>query len=66
MAASMLISNTLSVAIGQWVTMPLLTSALRPWLKGNAPRQAALSLGGLVLIWLFLAGLMVLFRSVTG
>jgi antibiotic biosynthesis monooxygenase (ABM) superfamily enzyme len=66
MAASMLISNTLSVAIGQWVTMPLLTSALRPWLKGNAPRQTALSLGGLVLIWLFLAGLMVLFRSVTG
>ena len=29
-AASMLISNTLSVAIGQWVTMPVLTNVLRP------------------------------------
>jgi uncharacterized protein len=66
MAASMLISNTLSVAIGQWLTMPLLTNALGTWLNANAPEKRVLSIGGLVLIWLFLGGLVVLFRLVTG
>jgi uncharacterized protein len=66
MAASMLISNTLSVAIGQWLTMPLLTHALGTWLNANAPDKRAVSIGGLVLIWLILGSLAVLFRLVTG
>ena len=66
MAASMLISNTLSVAIGQWVMMPPLTNVLGPWLHANAPDKRVLSIGGLVLMWLFLGGLVVLFRVVTG
>jgi uncharacterized protein len=65
-AAAMLISNTISVAIGQWVTMPLLTNGLRPWFDANTPDKRLLSIGGLVLMWLFLGGLVVLFRLVTG
>jgi antibiotic biosynthesis monooxygenase (ABM) superfamily enzyme len=65
-AASMLISNTISVAIGQWVTMPLLTNGLRTWFDANAPDKKVLSIGGLVLMWLFLGGLVLLFRLVTG
>jgi len=65
MAASMLIANTLSVATCQWVVLPPLTNALGPWLNANAPDKRVLSIGGLVLIWLLLGGLMVLFRVVT-
>jgi uncharacterized protein len=66
LAVSMLISNTLSVAIGQWLTMPFLTNGLRAWLNANGPDKRVLSIGGLALIWLVLAGLVVLFRLVTG
>jgi uncharacterized protein len=66
MAAGMLISNTLSVAIGQWLTMPLLTNVLRPWFAANTPDKRVLSIGVLVLMWLFLGLLVVLFRFVTG
>jgi uncharacterized protein len=66
MAAAMLLSNTISVAIGQWLTMPLLTSLLRPWFDANAPDKRVLSIGVFVLMWLFLGGLVVLFRFVTG
>ena len=66
MAASMLMSNTLSVAIGQWITMPLLTNGLRPWFDANTPDKRALSISGFVVMWLFLGGLMVLFRVVAG
>jgi antibiotic biosynthesis monooxygenase (ABM) superfamily enzyme len=65
MAGSMLVSNTLSVAICQWVVMPPLTHALGPWLHANAPDRRVFSIGGLVLIWLLLGGLVVLFRVVT-
>jgi uncharacterized protein len=65
-AAAMLISNTISVAIGQWVTLPLLTNGLRPWFDANTPDKRLVSIGGLVLMWLFLGGLVVLFRLVTG
>jgi uncharacterized protein len=64
LAVSMLISNTLSVAICQWVVMPPLTNALGPWLHANAPDRRVLSIGGLVLIWLLLGGLVVLFHMV--
>jgi antibiotic biosynthesis monooxygenase (ABM) superfamily enzyme len=66
MAVSMLISNTLSVAITQWVVIPPLMNALGPWLRANAPDKRVLSVGGLILIWLLLGGLVVLFRLATG
>lgn len=66
MAVSMLISNTLSVAITQWVVIPPLMNALGPWLRANVPDKRALSIGGLVVIWLLLGGLAVLFRVVAG
>jgi uncharacterized protein len=65
MAVAMLISNTLSVAMTQWVVIPPLMNALGPWLRANAPDKRVLSFGGLVLIWLLLGGFAVLFRVVT-
>jgi antibiotic biosynthesis monooxygenase (ABM) superfamily enzyme len=65
-ALSMLIANAFSVATCQWVVMPPLTKALGPWLHANAPEKRLLSYGGLGCIWLILAGLVVLFRAVTG
>ncbi len=66
MAAVMLISNAISVAIGQWITMPLLTNLLRPWFDANTPDKGAFSIGVLILMWLFLGCLVVLFRFATG
>jgi uncharacterized protein len=66
MAVSMLIGNTLSVAMTQWVVIPPLMNALGPWLRANAPDKKAITFGGLVLVWLLLGGLAVLFRAVTG
>lgn len=66
MALSMLIANTLSVATCQWVVIPPLTHALGPWLHANAADKRVLSIGGLILIWLFLGGLVVLFRALAG
>ena len=54
------------MAISQWVMMPLLTNGLGPWLKANSADKRLLSIGVFVLIWLFLGGLVVLFRFVTG
>ena len=66
MAVSMLISNTLSVAMTQWVVIPPLMNALGPWLRANSSDKRVLSFGGLVLIWLLLGGLAFLFRAVAG
>jgi antibiotic biosynthesis monooxygenase (ABM) superfamily enzyme len=66
MAVSMLISNTLSVALTQWIVIPPLMNALGPWLRANAPDRRLFSIGGLALIWLVLVGLAVLFRVATG
>jgi antibiotic biosynthesis monooxygenase (ABM) superfamily enzyme len=66
LAAAMLIGNALSVALLQWAVMPVLTTLLAPWLHARADRQRALSVAGVVLIVLLLAGLMFLFRQVTG
>jgi antibiotic biosynthesis monooxygenase (ABM) superfamily enzyme len=65
-AASMLIGNALSVSILQWLVMPALTKILAPWLAANESRQKALSIGGLVVLVVLLAGLAVLFHPVTG
>jgi antibiotic biosynthesis monooxygenase (ABM) superfamily enzyme len=64
-AAGMLISNTISVAIGQWITMPFLTNALRRWFDANAPDNRLFSIGVLIMMWIFLGSLVVLFRVVT-
>jgi uncharacterized protein len=66
MAVSMLIGNTLSVAVLQWIVMPPLTNVLGPWLHANAAGKTLLSIGGLVLICLVLGSLVVLFRVVAG
>jgi antibiotic biosynthesis monooxygenase (ABM) superfamily enzyme len=66
LAVSMLIGNALSVALLQWVVMPALTSLLAPWLRPRGDSRPALAVGGVVLILLVLAGLVVLFRQVTG
>ena len=66
LAASILVSNALSVCVLQWVVTPVLRPALRPWLQANGDRQRAFSLGGLVAILLLLAGMVMVFRLVTG
>lgn len=66
LALAMLIGNALSVSILQWCVMPALNIVLAPWLKANSDRQRALSVGGLLLILVLLAGLVLLFRRVTG
>ncbi|HZY89722.1 MAG TPA: hypothetical protein VFE78_33180 [Gemmataceae bacterium] len=66
MAVSLLIGNALSVALLQWAVMPALTALFGPWLRAPADRRPALVAGGVVLIVLLLAGLVVLFRQVTG
>jgi uncharacterized protein len=66
LALAMLIGNALSVCILQWGVMPLLNILLAPWLKANSDRQRVFSVGGLLLILVLLAGLVLLFRQVTG
>jgi uncharacterized protein len=66
LAASMLISNALSVSILQWAVTPALEPLLRSWLRANEQHQRAVSLGGLVTILLLLGGTAVLFRLTAG
>ncbi len=66
MAWSMLVSNTLSVALTQWVVIPPLLNVLGPWLRANAPHERVRSNGGFVLIWLLLGCLAFLFRALSG
>jgi antibiotic biosynthesis monooxygenase (ABM) superfamily enzyme len=65
-AVSLLIGNALSVALLQWAVMPPLTALFTPWLRARADKQPVLLVGGVVLIVLLLAGLVLLFRQVTG
>jgi uncharacterized protein len=66
MASAMLVGNALSVAILQWGVMPALTKLLAPWLQANSDKQRTISIGGLLLILVVLAGLALLFRQATG
>lgn len=66
LAFAMLIGNALSVSILQWAVMPALNSLFTPWLKANGEKQRALSVGGLFLVLVLLAGLALLFGQVTG
>jgi antibiotic biosynthesis monooxygenase (ABM) superfamily enzyme len=65
-AVSLLIGNALSVSLLQWAVMPVLTTLFAPWLHARADKQPALTVGGGVLIALLLAGLVALFRQLTG
>jgi antibiotic biosynthesis monooxygenase (ABM) superfamily enzyme len=64
LATSMLIGNVLSVALLQWVVTPAINVVLAPWLRASGPQGKALTVWGLVLILLALAGLTLLFRAV--
>lgn len=66
LAAGMLISNAMSVSLLQWVIMPVLRVVLSSWLRAGGREGKPVTVGGLVLILLVLAGLMLLFRAVTG
>ena len=50
----------------QWVGMPIVTKLLAPWLKANDDKRLAFSIGGLVLLLVFLVSFALLFRLVTG
>lgn len=66
LAVSMLIGNALSIAILQWVVVPALSEVLAPWFRAHGARGKAVTIGGVVLILLVLAGIAALFRQVTG
>ncbi len=66
LAASVLVSNVLSVSILQWVVQPALDPVLGPWLRANEGRQRAYSLGGLAVLVLLLGGMAMIFRLVAG
>jgi antibiotic biosynthesis monooxygenase (ABM) superfamily enzyme len=66
LAVSMLIGNALSVSILQWGVMPALTALLGRWLNANESRKKVVTLGGLGVVLLLLAGMTVLFCLITG
>jgi uncharacterized protein len=65
-AGSVLVDNTVSVCLLQWLVMPPLQRFARPWLYPEADRGPAFSAGGFLLILLLLAVLVFLFRQVAG
>jgi uncharacterized protein len=64
LATSMLISNILSVSLLQWAVTPAFNVVLAPWLRASGPKGKAVTVWGLVLIVLALAGLTLLFHAV--
>jgi antibiotic biosynthesis monooxygenase (ABM) superfamily enzyme len=66
LALSMLIGNLLSVSILQWGLMPLMEAALRRWHHADPEKERATLVGGLLLILVLLAAMVLLFRRVTG
>jgi antibiotic biosynthesis monooxygenase (ABM) superfamily enzyme len=64
LVTDMLISNALSVSLLQWAVMPVLQIVLDPWLRASGLRRKAITIWGLVLILLTLAGLMLFFHAV--
>lgn len=65
-AGSVLVDNTVSVCLLQWLVMPPLQRLAHPWLFPKANQGPAFSAGGFFLILLLLAVLVFLFRQVTG
>ena len=66
LAASILLSNVLSVSILQWVVQPALDPVLGPWLRANDRKQKGYSLGGLAVQLLLLGGMALVFHRVAG
>jgi antibiotic biosynthesis monooxygenase (ABM) superfamily enzyme len=66
MAASMLVGNLLSVALLQYAVMPVLSKVFAPWINAKSPQRWTTQLGGLVVIAILLAALMLAFRQKTG
>ena len=65
LAGSMLVGNAASVAMLEWLIMPVVRRILGPWLRGNENTDRALSLRGMVLIVVALAVMTFLFTLVT-
>ena len=65
-ALAMLIGNVLSVSLLQWCVMPMLNALLAPWLQTNSIQGRTFSTIGALVILFVLAGLVLLFRQVTG
>jgi antibiotic biosynthesis monooxygenase (ABM) superfamily enzyme len=65
LAATMLISNALSVSLLQWAVMPVLNRLFARWLRADAQRRPALVYGGLVLIASLLLAICGCFTAVT-
>ncbi len=66
LAWGMLISNTLSVAILQWVVMPALDKLLAQWLNPTHLKRGLISAVGVLIILMVLSMLAFLFRKFTG
>ena len=66
MAVAMLIGNILSVAILEWIVMPLLNRALGPWLGAQGIAGRRTSVAGAALLVAALLGMAVVFRLASG
>lgn len=66
LAVSMLIGNAMSVSILQWALMPALTRLFSPWLNANGPQRTRITVAGLAVVTILLAGLTLGFRQTTG
>jgi len=65
-AVQMLIGNAVSVALLEWLLMPITIRALGRWLRASGPDGRAVSLAGLGIIVLALGAMALAFRVVTG
>jgi antibiotic biosynthesis monooxygenase (ABM) superfamily enzyme len=65
-SVSMLIGNALSVALLQWLVVPMLSVPLGPWLKAKPGVNAALTAGTFAMVIALLAAMAALFRPITG
>lgn len=65
-SASMLVNLAASVSILQWIVMPQVRKGLGSWLAANSREQTRTSLAGLGVLLFMLAGMVAMFRLVTG
>jgi antibiotic biosynthesis monooxygenase (ABM) superfamily enzyme len=66
LALAVLINNILSVALLEWLGMPVIRALFAPWLRANATADQARSLGGMVLIVAALGAMVAIFRLLNG
>jgi antibiotic biosynthesis monooxygenase (ABM) superfamily enzyme len=65
-AVQTLIGNIVSVALLEWLLMPVTTRGLARWLRAAGPDGRAVSLAGLALIVVALGAMTLVFRLATG